>query len=123
MGRDDIPEKGVNFSGDWFKGKKDRDGVEIPYAHGNARYTMRLSELENVDPEYNDPEGVVVHGVFYGGRDSDTNVPIAEALSWEHGVYRPFGQSGPRRDPRGQELGPARPRRPANQPRRAPGHD
>jgi len=87
MGRNDIPEKGVNFSGDWFKGKKDRDGVEIPYAHGNARYTMRLSELENVDPEYNDPEGVVVQGVFYGGRDSDTNVPIAEALSWEHGVY------------------------------------
>ena len=87
MGRNDIPEKGVNFSGDWFKGKKDRDGIEIPYAHGNARYTMRLSELENVDPKYNDPEGVVVHGVFYGGRDSDTNVPIAEALSWEHGVY------------------------------------
>jgi len=87
MGRNDIPEKGVNFSGEWFKGKKDKDGVEIPYAHGNARYTMRLSELENVDPKYNDPEGVVVQGVFYGGRDSDTNVPIAEALSWEHGVY------------------------------------
>ncbi len=87
MGRDDIPKKGVNFSGDWFKGKKDKDGVEIPYAHGNARYTMRLSELENVDPKYNDPEGVVVQGIFYGGRDSDTNVPIAEALSWEHGVY------------------------------------
>jgi len=87
MGRDDIPEKGVNFSGDWFKGKKDKDGVEIPYAHGNARYTMRLSELGNVDPKYNDPEGVVVQGVFYGGRDSDTNVPISEALSWEHGVY------------------------------------
>jgi phosphoenolpyruvate carboxykinase (GTP) len=87
MGRDDIPERGVNFSGDWHKGKKDRDGVEIPYAHGNARYTMRLSELENVDSKYNDPDGVVVQGVFYGGRDSDTNVPIAEALSWEHGVY------------------------------------
>jgi phosphoenolpyruvate carboxykinase (GTP) len=87
MGRDDIPQKGVNFSGEWFKGKKNKDGVEIPYAHGNARYTMRLSELGNVDPKYNDPEGVVVQGVFYGGRDSDTNVPIAEALSWEHGVY------------------------------------
>jgi len=87
MGRDDIPEKGVNFSGEWFKGKKDRDGVEIPYAHSNARYTMRLSELGNVDPTYNDPEGVVVQGVFYGGRDSDTNVPIAEALNWDHGVY------------------------------------
>jgi phosphoenolpyruvate carboxykinase (GTP) len=87
MGRSDIPEKGMNFSGDWFKGKKDKDGNEIPFAHGNARYTMRLSELENVDPRYNDPEGVVVEGIFYGGRDSDTNVPIAEALSWEHGVY------------------------------------
>ena len=87
MGQNDIPEKGINFSGDWFKGKKDKDGNEIPFAHGNARYTMRLSELENVDPKYNDPDGVVVEGIFYGGRDSDTNVPIAEALSWEHGVY------------------------------------
>ncbi len=87
MGRNDIPEKGVNFSGDWYRGKKDKDGNDIPYAHGNARYTMRLSELENVDPKYNDPEGVVVEGIFYGGRDSDTNVPISEALSWEHGVY------------------------------------
>ncbi|MGD0802832.1 MAG: phosphoenolpyruvate carboxykinase (GTP) [Candidatus Bathyarchaeia archaeon] len=87
MGRSDIPEKGTNFSGEWFKGKKDKDGNEIPFAHGNARYTMRLSELENVDPHYNDPEGVIVEGIFYGGRDSDTNVPIAEALSWEHGVY------------------------------------
>jgi phosphoenolpyruvate carboxykinase (GTP) len=82
-----CPEKGTNFSGDWFKGKKDKDGIEIPFAHGNARYTMRLSELENVDPRYNDPDGVVVEGIFYGGRDSDTNVPIAESLSWEHGVY------------------------------------
>jgi phosphoenolpyruvate carboxykinase (GTP) len=87
MGRSNIPEKGTNFSGDWFKGKKDKDGNEIPFAHGNARYTMRLSELENVDPRYNDPDGVTVEGIFYGGRDSDTNVPIAEALSWEHGVY------------------------------------
>lgn len=87
MGRDDIPEKGVNFSGEWWKGKRDREGKEIPFAHGNARYTMRLSELENVDQRYNDPEGVVVEGILYGGRDSDTNVPIAEALSWGHGVY------------------------------------
>ncbi|MGQ9679740.1 MAG: phosphoenolpyruvate carboxykinase (GTP) [Candidatus Bathyarchaeia archaeon] len=87
MGRDDIPERGVNYSGEWWKGKRDDKGDEIPYAHGNARYTMRLSELENVDPNYNDPKGVVVRGILYGGRDSDTNVPIAEALSWEHGVY------------------------------------
>jgi phosphoenolpyruvate carboxykinase (GTP) len=87
MGREDIPEKGVNFSGDWWKGKKDEDGNEIPFAHSNARYTMRISELENADSKVHDPDGVVVQGVLYGGRDSDTNVPICEALSWEHGVY------------------------------------
>jgi phosphoenolpyruvate carboxykinase (GTP) len=29
----------------------------------------------------------VIQGIFYGGRDSDTNVPVCESLSWEHGVY------------------------------------
>jgi phosphoenolpyruvate carboxykinase (GTP) len=87
MGREDIPERGVNFSGDWWRGKKDEDGNEIPFAHSNARYTMRISELENADPKVHDPDGVVVQGVLYGGRDSDTNVPVCEALSWEHGVY------------------------------------
>jgi phosphoenolpyruvate carboxykinase (GTP) len=87
MERDDVPKKGVNNSGEWWEGKKDTEGRVIPLSHPNARYTMRLSELENVDPMYDDPEGVVVRGIFYGGRDSDTNVPIYEALSCEHGVY------------------------------------
>jgi phosphoenolpyruvate carboxykinase (GTP) len=87
MGDVEIPEKGMNFSGEWWEGKKDKDGRVIPFAHSNARYTMRISELGNADPKVNDPEGVVVRGTFYGGRDSDTNVPICEALSWEHGVY------------------------------------
>ena len=87
MGKEDIPEKGVNFSGDWWKGKKDSDESEIPFAHPNARYTMRLAELENADPNYDHRKGVIVEGVLYGGRDSDTNVPVSEALSWEHGVY------------------------------------
>jgi phosphoenolpyruvate carboxykinase (GTP) len=87
MGRDDIPERGFNFSGEWSKGKRDDDDAEVPYAHPNARYTMRLSELDNVDPKYNDGNGVIVSGVLYGGRDSDTNPPISEALDWDHGVY------------------------------------
>ena len=87
MGREDIPKKGVNHSGDWWEDKKDSGGNLISLAHPNARYTMRISELENQDPRVNDPEGVVIRGIFYGGRDSDTNVPVSEALSWEHGVY------------------------------------
>jgi phosphoenolpyruvate carboxykinase (GTP) len=87
MGDIDIPERGINFSGEWWQDKRDRKGKSIPYAHSNARYTMRISELENADPQMNDPKGVIIQGILYGGRDSDTNVPIYEALSWEHGVY------------------------------------
>lgn len=87
MGRNDIPDSGFNFSGEWWKGKRDKDDAEIPFAHPNARYTMRLFELENVDPNYNNRAGVVISGVLYGGRDSDTNPPISEALNWDHGVY------------------------------------
>jgi len=84
---EEYPEKGMNHSGDWYKGKKDEKGNEIPLAHPNARYTIRLNELENVDPDWDKPEGHIIKGVFYGGRDSDTNPPISEALTWAHGVY------------------------------------
>jgi len=87
MGRTDVPKKGFNHSGEWFEGKKDAQGNAMPLSHPNARYTMRLNELENFDPKLNDPEGVIIRGILYGGRDSDTNVPIYEALDWEHGVY------------------------------------
>jgi phosphoenolpyruvate carboxykinase (GTP) len=43
--------------------------------------------LQNFDPNLDNPEGVKVEGIFYGGRDSDTNVPIYESLSWEYGVF------------------------------------
>ncbi len=81
------PEKGFNYAGPWEKGKKDEEGNEIPFAHPNARYTLGLEELENCDPALHDPNGVPVSGIFYGGRDSDTSVPIYESFNWEHGVF------------------------------------
>lgn len=86
MGKE-PPADGVNFSGDWYQGKKDDQGNEIPFAHPNARYTIALNELENADPSINDPAGVEVKGILYGGRDSDTTVPVVESLTWEHGVF------------------------------------
>lgn len=82
----DIPDKGVNFSGEWHKGKKDKDSKEIPHAHKNARYTVRLSELKNRDPMADAPEGVELAGIIYGGRDSDATVPVEQAFDWNHGI-------------------------------------
>lgn len=82
----DAPKHGRNFSGDWAEGKCDAEGNPIPYAHSNARYTMRLGYLDNIDPVYNDKEGVVVRGIVYGGRDSNTCAPVEEAPDWESGI-------------------------------------
>ena len=42
--------------------------------------------MENVDPNYDDPAGVELGGVIYGGRDSDTWVPVLESYGWAHGI-------------------------------------
>ncbi|MHA2275950.1 MAG: phosphoenolpyruvate carboxykinase domain-containing protein, partial [Candidatus Kariarchaeaceae archaeon] len=82
-----VPEDGINFSGKWVKGKKDENRAEIPHAHPNARYTVRIEELANADPNLHNPDGVPISAIFYGGRDSDTMPPVLESLNWEHGVF------------------------------------
>jgi len=84
MGRE-LPGEGENFSGEWHAGKT-HDGNEIPPSHWNARYTIRLTALENLDPRWDDPQGVTAGGVIYGGRDSDTAVPVTQAFDWAHGI-------------------------------------
>lgn len=86
MGKD-TPKEGHNYSGEWKEGKKDEKGNAISPAHKNARYTVRISELDNADKNLNNPEGVPVEVFIYGGRDSDTNPPVVESLSWSHGVF------------------------------------
>jgi phosphoenolpyruvate carboxykinase (GTP) len=82
----ELPAEGVNASGRWTKGKKDAAGREIPASDGNARYTISLHRLANVDAALNDPAGVVVGGIIYGGRDSDTWAPVQQSFSWRHGI-------------------------------------
>ncbi|PVX26712.1 MAG: phosphoenolpyruvate carboxykinase, partial [Candidatus Bathyarchaeum sp.] len=82
----ETPKNGVNFSGDWHEGKKDAKGKEIPLAHKNARYAVRLKFLKNCDPELENPNGVELRGVMYGGRDAKAYVPVQQSFDWEHGI-------------------------------------
>ena len=81
-----APPRGVNHSGPWWIGKVDENGEEIPMAHKNARYTMSLHGLPNLDSSLDDPSGMEVGGIIYGGRDNDTWPPVHESFNWEHGV-------------------------------------
>jgi len=82
----DLPEQGVNYSGKWFEGKTDAAANKIPPAHKNARYCLSIYDLNNQDPLLNDPNGVPVGGIIYGGRDSDTWVPVEQAFNWTEGI-------------------------------------
>jgi phosphoenolpyruvate carboxykinase (GTP) len=85
MGRE-LPDSGLNFSGEWTRGKTDDNGKEIDPSHKNARFTIRLAELPNCDPRLEDPEGVPIKAIVFGGRDSDTSVPVEQSFDWVHGV-------------------------------------
>jgi len=80
------PAKGINHSRDWYKGKKDKAGTPVDISHKNARFTICMTLLQNRDPEMENPEGVKIRGMVYGGRDSDTLVPVEESFDWEHGI-------------------------------------
>jgi phosphoenolpyruvate carboxykinase (GTP) len=82
-----APEKGVNFQGEWFKGKTSSDGTAIPMSHKNSRCTLVASAIANHATELSeDPNGVPVKVITYSGRDSDTMPPVWVSINSDEGV-------------------------------------
>jgi phosphoenolpyruvate carboxykinase (GTP) len=82
----DIPADGENYSGAWHKDAVDANGKEILCAHKNARYAVALDALKNCDSELDNPKGVDLAGIMYGGRDAKSYVPCQQGFDWEHGI-------------------------------------
>jgi phosphoenolpyruvate carboxykinase (GTP) len=80
------PPQGTNHSRVWWQGKTDDAGELIPVAHPNARFTAPLSMFPHLDKHLQDPGGVPIGAMVYGGRDAHTWVPVQEAFDWAHGI-------------------------------------
>jgi phosphoenolpyruvate carboxykinase (GTP) len=79
---DEAPAHLIDWHGnDWTPDS------ETPSSHPNARFTVAAAQDPAIAPEWEDPNGVPIDAILFGGRRSGVIPLVHEAFDWEHGTF------------------------------------
>jgi phosphoenolpyruvate carboxykinase (GTP) len=81
-GMEGEPQHLTSWTGDDWTPESDE-----PAAHPNSRYTMPIGQCPVVAPEWEDPNGVPIAAILFGGRRKTTVPLVIQARDWQHGTF------------------------------------
>ena len=79
---EDLPETLTSWLGEAW-----HPGDEKTAAHPNSRYTTPAAQCPIIDPNWENPKGVPISAILFGGRRATTVPLVFEAFDWQHGTF------------------------------------
>ena len=86
---DNAPDNCINWKGEkWDKTKYDKkDKVNTSAAHPNSRFTALAKNCPCISKEFDNPAGVPISAIVFGGRRAKTAPLVYQSFNWQHGSF------------------------------------